>query len=1355
LFDCKKKYTRVGLPVYESRQIDLGYGIGDNANLQNSPETGHKRKADAMSKEQNLLMLPTYISDAHLNGDIHIHDLEYFSSRQFCLDSDLRYFFYYGFVGDGKGDHTSFAGPAKRAEVAILHAVKVLGSSQTNCAGGQGFYNFLTFLSPFFEGESEETYYQCMQMFIYEMTQMLVARGGQSLNKNSLLVIKVNDNILLKPIGEFCHEYLKTEGTKIFKENEKNYETLSLNRKSGKLEWKKINGVYIHKPKSQLKETILSDGRSVVTTSDHSLFTLDENCNFIEITPSEKPKTVLVSKEIPFKGKSFDKDLMFLIGACIGDGNLIDNNENINSSISIHVLNEKVMDKITNVVKTFNHSKCNWNSDRDKLGKKTSFSTKNIPYITEIGHLAQNKKIPQDLLSGDDESLYALLDGLISTDGNVARRRYEYNTTSKTLAKQFEFILNRLGLQYGISCTMESSNFNRNYPVYVIRICATDSPKIHVTNSSRQIESWNGTNQQKHDYSSIKPLVKSKLTGNIIRNECGLSDNDRKLKYEQLERISDYIPEIWDKIKSIIPMEVKSIDSYPDKEFVYDVGVDDNENFVLNNGIICHNTVFSSVQLSPGIPELWKDIPVVYKGRVWDGKSSPLRTYGEFEKENRLLFKALMEAMLEGDYKGKPFYFPKPEISIEPQFVDLIELERNLDLDMPKIEELYLLAFELASKFGTPYFDNQIPQYRGAGKGITCYQCSILPDTLIQCYTNNECKIKQIQELFDNNYLVNTPDGLSKFSEISIHEINEEIIEIVIKGGKRIAATYDHKMPIENGDKIKVEKLKIGDKINLNCKLIENIPLNYYKKCNELHFAYLLGLFAAEGTTNNNGNNRHISWCFGANEKDLIKKCKNLIFECFEYDAKQYYVNDKRGISINIHSNDIYDWFIKNNIALKGYSMAVPSMIFTSTKECKMAFLQGYYRGDGCLRKNGIKAKNRRIEINTISKELAEGVLLIAGSLGYDFNYCITEDKRENRKKRHILTLNKQDEIKDFLACICKESLNIWKPIKKLNKIQYHGDVYDIVNVEKNQVFITGQGIVSSNCAYQFSSNLNEDSNFDDKLNFINGAHFSMGSYQVITVNFPRLAYEVNSECSNIDEKQNLMLQKTLEKIDICCDIFKLKKELLKDVSAPFLQQRQGGSQLVDFDKLVYTIGVIGINEVCEILYNKPLYSDKSIQLKMMLLINNIKKYCIKKSNELGITLALSRTPAETTAQRFAVLDLLNYGDAHKFVKGDVKEAIKKYAETGSRNLPIYYTNGTHVPVNANVMLPDKIRIEQAFFPILDGGNICNIYLGEARPDPRGLMDMTLKICKSTNLGYFAYTKDFTVKGEQYERYSD
>jgi len=212
---------------------------------------------------------------------------------------------------------------------------------------------------------------------------------------------------------------------------------------------------------------------------------------------------------------------------------------------------------------------------------------------------------------------------------------------------------------------------------------------------------------------------------------------------------------------------------------------------------------------------------------------------------------------------------------------------------------------------------------------------------------------------------------------------------------------------------------------------------------------------------------------------------------------------------------------------------------------------------------------------------------------------------------------------------------------------------------------------------------------------------------------------------------------------------------MLKNVSSPFLQQIHNGSQLVDFNSLVYTIGVIGMNEVCQILFGKQIHEGKDSVKNVMKFVLTLKKYCAEKSKELGITIAFARTPAETTAQRFAVLDLLTYGNAHKIVKGDVKEAIRIYADTGSRDLPIYYTNGTHVPVNANVSIAERVGIEQAFFPILDGGNICNIYLGETKPDARGLMDITMNICKNTNLGYFTFTRDFTVCNKSFRMFED
>jgi len=174
----RAKYTRLGMPVFDVTNL-IGFGSKENANLQYNPESVHKLMADQISKEYALIsLLPRHLADAHMAGEIHIHDLDYFI-RPFCFSHDIRFFLRNGFKADGVGNHTAIAGPAKRPEVAFLHASKVLASSQTNCSGGQGFSYFNTFLAPYIEGLEYNKVKQLAQMFIYELSQMYVARGGQ------------------------------------------------------------------------------------------------------------------------------------------------------------------------------------------------------------------------------------------------------------------------------------------------------------------------------------------------------------------------------------------------------------------------------------------------------------------------------------------------------------------------------------------------------------------------------------------------------------------------------------------------------------------------------------------------------------------------------------------------------------------------------------------------------------------------------------------------------------------------------------------------------------------------------------------------------------------------------------------------------------------------------------------------------------------------------------------------------------------------------------------------------------------------------------------------------------------------
>jgi len=132
-------------------------GVKENANLQHNPETIHKLISDLVMKKYVLTnILPPHLANAHVRGVIHIHDLEYFATRPYCFQHDLRWFLKNGLKVDGTGENTAVAGPAKHAEVAILHAAKALAAAQTNFAGGQGLDFFNVWLAPYLAGKSYE-----------------------------------------------------------------------------------------------------------------------------------------------------------------------------------------------------------------------------------------------------------------------------------------------------------------------------------------------------------------------------------------------------------------------------------------------------------------------------------------------------------------------------------------------------------------------------------------------------------------------------------------------------------------------------------------------------------------------------------------------------------------------------------------------------------------------------------------------------------------------------------------------------------------------------------------------------------------------------------------------------------------------------------------------------------------------------------------------------------------------------------------------------------------------------------------------------------------------------------------------
>jgi len=87
---ARKMHTRLGVPLYDVDQFIL-HPNKENANVPHGPEATNLTLAENIKKEYALLtVFSQSIGDAHMRGDIHLHDLG-FVDRPYCSGQSLEY----------------------------------------------------------------------------------------------------------------------------------------------------------------------------------------------------------------------------------------------------------------------------------------------------------------------------------------------------------------------------------------------------------------------------------------------------------------------------------------------------------------------------------------------------------------------------------------------------------------------------------------------------------------------------------------------------------------------------------------------------------------------------------------------------------------------------------------------------------------------------------------------------------------------------------------------------------------------------------------------------------------------------------------------------------------------------------------------------------------------------------------------------------------------------------------------------------------------------------------------------------------------------------------------------------------
>jgi ribonucleoside-triphosphate reductase len=203
LEDARRMHTRLGVPIYDVDQLILRPNK-ENANVPHGPEATNLTLAERIKKEYALLSVFSQdVADAHMRGDIHIHDLG-FIDRPYCSGQSLEYLKRFGL---NLPNSIAIARPARHPDVLLAHMVKFAAALQSNFAGAIGWDAVNIFFAPYLRGLTERDIRQLAQMLIFEFSQQAVARGGQAIFTDINLYWEIpkhfEDVPAIGPGGEF------------------------------------------------------------------------------------------------------------------------------------------------------------------------------------------------------------------------------------------------------------------------------------------------------------------------------------------------------------------------------------------------------------------------------------------------------------------------------------------------------------------------------------------------------------------------------------------------------------------------------------------------------------------------------------------------------------------------------------------------------------------------------------------------------------------------------------------------------------------------------------------------------------------------------------------------------------------------------------------------------------------------------------------------------------------------------------------------------------------------------------------------------------------------------------------------
>ena len=251
-----------------------------------------------------------------------------------------------------------------------------------------------------------------------------------------------------------------------------------------------------------------------------------------------------------------------------------------------------------------------------------------------------------------------------------------------------------------------------------------------------------------------------------------------------------------------------------------------------------------------------------------------------------------------------------------------------------------------------------------------------------------------------------------------------------------------------------------------------------------------------------------------------------------------------------------------------------------------------------------------------------------------------------------------------------------------------------------------------------------------EELRFVGG--------QNVSINLPRMALKADHDMDKFYEELSKAMDKAARAHIIRQDyVWKLAN--LENSPLSFYVNGMDGKPYVRLKNISYLIGIVGLNECIYNLIGKEMHeTDEAYSLSLQV-ISYMYHETKKLSAKYGINMKLEETPAESTAGRFAKLDVKKYGD----------KAFVKKNEFG-----MYYTNSVHFATDSDVDYITRLMKQSKFHNLVEAGSMIHIWGGENSPDPKAIYELIKTTWDNTKCVQWVLSPEYTLCKECHTRHN-